>query len=365
MLEQNQKKRKKIIEFVEKHFDDAKAHDRGKGFEYRFLCPFCNGGNTQERSFDLNPVTGACRCWRASCNWRSSVEWFVKHYLDVPYQRAVEIIGGEEAETPEELQKDLRVLGEQMERYHKRSDINSERDSIDVWVRGSKPLTDEHRLFSRISAWIKDERGYNVEKFLEQHNLYVPPQIGRFDGRVLFEVRSDGDRAYLAYAFNQNLERKTLNPSGKVLSQMLYNYDKVKRNRVIIVCEGIFDSARLYSYGFGATSLFGVNASPRQLRMLSDTNAEEICVALDHGTLKRAKELAMEIGEYIPDKRVSILRIDEKQWISSLKFEKGTDPDDLSEKQFMEYWKHRLRKASGEKDRLRIKLKKLARRSNN
>jgi|AntRauTorcE11897_2_1112592.scaffolds.fasta_scaffold02076_5 DNA primase len=359
-MEQNEKRTSKIIDFVEAHFPDATAHNRGQGVEYRFLCPFCHGGNNSEAVFDLNPVTGACRCWRATCDWRSSVEWFVMHYLDVSFERAVEIVSGEKASNLEELRADLQVLEKQFERRHKRSEVEPEHESIDTWVQGSKPLK-AHPLREKVESWIKDIRGYDVDTFLSQHELYIPPQMGQFKGRVLFEVKSDGDRAYLAYAVDRSLERKTLNPSGKILSQMLYNYDRVKNGKILFVCEGIFDSARLLSFEAYATSLFGVNISPRQLRLLADTKAEEIVVCLDHGTEKKARDIATKIGEFAPDKKVSILRINEKHWQMGFPFEKGMDPDDLSEEQFLTYFKYRIRKSQGERDRLRIKMKKLGR----
>jgi hypothetical protein len=363
MLQHNEKKTKKIMEFVEAHFPDAEAHNRGRGLEYRFLCPFCEGGTTREAVFDLNPYTGACRCWRASCDWRSSVEWFVKNYLDVSYERAVEIVSGEKATSLEELQADLQVLEKQLSRRHTRSEVNPDHESLNVWVRGSKPLKG-HMMEEEIRQWIQDIRGYDVEDFLDKHNIYVPPQIGRYKGRILFEVKSDGDRAYLAYAVDRSLERKTLNPSGRVLSQMLYNYDRIKNGKVLFICEGVFDSARLMSFGFYATSLFGVNVSPRQLRLLADTKAEEIAVCLDHGTESKAKDIATKIADFAPDKRVSVIRINKKHWKMGFPFEKGMDPDDLSEEQFMTYFKHRLRKTKGVEDRLRINLKKLAKSRN-
>ena len=352
-MEQNPKKIKKIKRFVEKHFPDATSKKVSGGEEYRFLCPFCRGGRTREVSFDLNPVRGACRCWRASCGWRSSIEWFVKHYLGVSYPRAVEIVGAGEAGTVEEVMADLKML-EELNTNQIDEDYGSE-DVVTAWIDGATPLDESDWLIQKdVKEWIENKRGYDFEEFSSIHEIWVPPQIGAYEDRVLFSIECRNSVGYLLYAIDNRVEPKTLNPSGKVLSNMIYRWDEIKNSRVVFVCEGFFDAARLTSYGYNATCLFTTYISNRQAFLLSEMAAEEICFIFDHGVESLAREAAKLVSEYSPDKDLSVINICEEYYIGD-NWKDGIDPDDLTEDEFLAYYSMRSKKLN-EEQKLQSKL---------
>lgn len=327
--DQSEKKRRRINKFVKKHFPNATKENRGKGEEWVFLCPFCKGGTSGEVKFNLNPERGVCRCWRASCGWRSTVEWFVAHYLDVEFPRAVEIVNGEEATTEEGVIKDLQMVEDQIERDFKTSVYESDDDTVHAWVSGSTLFSRADDAFQYdVRRWLEKDRGYDPDDFLDTHDLYKPPETSHaLNGRVLFKVQTGNSNGYLAYAYRDGLDRKTLNPPGSVLSKMLYNYDEAKKNDRMFVCEGVFDAARLMEYGLPAVCTFGVNVSETQESLMLDANLDELCFVFDHGAEEMAHEMAQQISHQDPDLIGSVLTFDEELVDN---FEPKMDPDDAS-----------------------------------
>lgn len=329
--------RQELENLIRDIFPDAKKVLRGQGLEYESLCPFCNGGRSSEISFNFNLDKGTARCWRAKCDWRGSCVKFVKDYFKVPWKSAYDMVGG----TPPENLDDILAVLDKYELNdvadYKDFELN---DRIYEWPENTKPLFKngditqinvDDEIYLQIYDWIERVRGYNPNQFFQQHNLYVPQQFGAYEGRVLFEVKSQLDVAYLAYAFDSNVTPKTLNPRGSILSNMLYNYNDARHGETIFVCEGLFDSARLKSYGFHAVSIFGTNLSSQQLLLLDQTNAKEIVICLDYGMDIKSQFLVKELDKYLEDKSVSYLSIEKE----------NADPDDLSEEEFLIYYSRR------------------------
>lgn len=355
----NPKKIKKVKLFIENHFPDATSKEVGGGEEYRFQCPFCHGGDKGEVSFDLNPHSGAARCWRASCAWAGSVEWFVSQYLDVDFPRAVEIVGGGVATSLEELNADLKMLSKHSRTAHKGNLEIKNDETVSAWIDGAVPFEEAPlKMSTEIKKWIQNIRGYDFEAFTEMHDIWVPPQRFAWEGRAMFSLKCEDNLGYLLYAMRPGMDPKTLNPHNKVLSNMLYKFEHVKHSPVVFICEGFFDAARILSWGLSATPLFSTYLSPKQIQMFSEMDAKELCICFDAGVSKIARKAANELAEYIPDKRISILRLD-KKYLPKGVWHEGIDPDDLTEEQFLNLWPHRLKRLGGQEDNLKVNLMKL------
>lgn len=307
-------------QFINEHFDHYMVTSRGGGNEIEMLCPFCKGGRSQEESFNLNLRRGAGRCWRGKCSWQGSFVYFVKSYLDCDWATAYKIAGGEPPADIDELIGFLNTLNIDFEE----EPFVFKDVEIYAWVESSQPVI-EAENFDEISDWIENVRGYDVDEFLDTHELWVPKYKGRYDDRVIFKVRTCGRTAYLAYSYNPMLKRKTLNPPGQVLSNMLYNYDNVKNSSVVILTEGIFDAARAMSYDFAAMCGFGLAISDEQIFLLSELAAKEIVICYDHGCDHIAKALIKRIAPFMGGKTLSYMSIKKK----------GADPDDLTEEEFL------------------------------
>jgi hypothetical protein len=340
--------KKNLLEFIGNHFDRREERSSSStGEEIRVYCPFCHGGPKQEFSFDINVSKGAVRCWRATCAYSASAGWFLKDFLDIPYHKAMEILEGEGVSSVDNLRLEAKHLESSLENKHRGFDLAALGETIDIWPNHCNDL-DWRNGFEDVSEWIEN-RGYDPEEFMDQHRLYWPEQIGRMEGRVLFEVRTLMHRTYLAYAIYPEVQPKTLNPPGAVLSRMLYNYNSVLSSETVFVCEGIFDAARLISWGLSAVALFGVNISIDQVYLLSKLKAKEICVLLDNGADDKAVKVVQTLAEFISHKKISMATIERE----------GADPDELSEEEFLRYFKKRSFYLNNEKDILKQKVASL------
>lgn len=63
-------------------------------------------------------------------------------------------------------------------------------------------------------------------------------------------------------------------PKHIQVSKLLYNYDSVKGNDVIVVVEGAYDVMAFYEIGIPACAVFGSSISKQQYRMLMKTGAD-------------------------------------------------------------------------------------------
>jgi hypothetical protein len=320
--------------FIDDHFGEY-THDARD--QMVMICPFCHGGQHEEVTFKINLAKGVANCYRkAKCNWTGSVIMMIKDYLDCDWQTAYRIGGGT---PPEDIDDILGVLA-QAKGAFTALDLgydHAHAPKINVMPRGAIPV-DESPIFDDVMDWLYYTRGYNPDEFIECHDLlYAPGE--RFHGRVLFKVESDDNYAYQAYTYDRDKAfefdsfrgaktlddvRKTLNPPGEVLSRLLYNYNWVKRARIVFITEGTFDAARVMEHGFFPVCVFGCNISTQQAMLMADLPAEEIVVCLDHGTDDVATEMLQTLRRFCGKKRLSLMSIDVP----------GADPDNLAQEDF-------------------------------
>jgi DNA primase len=326
----------KLEDFVRRTFPEGKISQKITGNEYRTTCPFCKGGDSREVSFDINLDSGVARCWRASCGYRASAAWMVKELLEIPYPQALEIVGGQVSD--DDIISSLILATE--ENHH--GIITRRFDPIEAWEESFVKINSIED-YPEIFNWITS-RDYCPYKFEEQHDLYYPEQEGRFYGRVIFKISTLDSWAYLGYRFKQIVEPKTMNPKGVRLSEMLYNYNEARSGRALFVCEGIFDTARLKSWGYSAVSIFGSSVSERQNYLLSRVKSDEIIFCMDNGTLEKSMAFANSLANVCRNKRISVM---------DLKRE-GSDPDSIGEEEFIEYYNDRKIVSINEYDLMRV-----------
>jgi hypothetical protein len=306
--------------------------------EIRTYCPFCLGGaDHKDRdfdfSFDINVEEGVCRCWRASCQWADSIETLVMEMYGVEYQKAKEILYGDFDDDLEKLKFSVKSIEKPTLVERDSQDFESLPDGIEKIC--------SFNLDRDLAEWIS-ERGYEPRSFVRTHNLYYPPSYrDKFEGRVLFGVNTLDRRSYLAYSY-KGVEPKTLNPSGQTLSRMLFNYEELRFNKpdFVFITEGVFDACRLIQFGLKAVCVFGVHPSEVQCELLSNLEADEYAICFDNGAYDKMLDFKEKLMPFLNDCRVSIVDINEKDYIGDDFFE-GMDPDDLNKKQFRHFFKNR------------------------
>ncbi len=337
---------------MSRHWPGAIKKEAHGGSEFRFTCPFCGGGRTKELSFDLNIKKGTAQCWRAKCGWRGTSNWFLSQYLNISPKEAFDLLSGEIEISVETLITEIEELRDTLS---KRFDLPDEKvfKSFDsFWA--SCEILDGSDLEEEIVEWIASDRDYDPDEFLQLHTLLIPPPLEEWEGRVVFQVETNEMVAYQLYAFAPDLHPKTLNPGGEVLSSFLYNYNEIKDSpEPLFVTEGIFDAARLTSWGYNAVCTFGTNMSEYQAYLLSRTRAEEICMLYDNGADDKAKTAIKMLAQHCYEKELTRISITTED----------ADPDDISEDEFLNFYDRRTRYVP-EIDRMKRKLMKAQNRWN-
>lgn len=298
--------------------------------EIKIVCPFCGGGHRGDATFDLNIVKGVGRCWRANhCDWRGSVYNLVMDLKQVDFKTAKNLIDSKDY-SPEFL----KMCFDSLEKENK----EEEQDDGPFLVEyDGDPIQDSPKLEEVIDWLIR--RGYDPDKFMSDHEMFWPVQDFNGFGRVGFRVSSLESSAFQLYTYDKSKQDlKTYNPKGSYLSKLLYNYNNVYKNRdTIFVTEGIFDCARLMSWGLDAVCIFGVNLSEEQIALLYTSECEEICVCLDNGTHSavygsgKSPGIIKNIRSVVKDKYISAINIEKE----------GADPDSLTRREFLLYYDRR------------------------
>lgn len=323
------KPREKLLRYIDTHFD---PDDIG-GDELHFTCPFCEGGRSRERSFYMNMDKGAGLCHRASCGWRGGAVKFVAETMGIEFDEAAEMLDMGVLINDDTLSESLLLLnrvqlGEEVKPFFSDFEIPFEYEDV---------LTSLEK--DEIYEWI-EKREYKPFDFLNRDHRIVVPTSTYYNisdtkkictiGYVCFMVSTKDQKAYILYDYTGKNKHKTINPPAKVLSRMLYNYNRVEQGRTdtVFIVEGIFDAARLIQRGLDAVAIFGTNISEQQVYLLSRLPQDEICICLDHNTKKKTKAIFDLLKERIVDKDLTYMRIEKE----------GEDPDSLSEELFWEYF---------------------------
>jgi len=336
--------KRNLEKFVEKYWPGAIRKEAHGGSEFRFLCPFCHGGRSKELSFDLNVKKGTAQCWRAKCGWRGTSNWFLSQFLNISPKEAYDLLSGEIEISVDTLIGEIEELKLSLAR---RFDLPTENEfkSLDGFWRSCEFLS-ESDIEDEVFDWIENVRKYDTEEFFQCHTLLKPPPLDDWEGYVVFEVETNDMIAYQLYAFRPGVMPKTRNPKGDVLHLFLYNYNSVKFGEFpVFVCEGIFDAARLISWGYQAVCTFGTNMSEYQAYLLSRIQSSEIVLCYDNGAEDKAKTAIKLLNQHCYEKELTRMFLDIED----------IDPDKLTEDQFLNFYNKRTRYVK-EIDKMKRKL---------
>lgn len=93
--------------------------------------------------------------------------------------------------------------------------------------------------------------------------------------------------------------KKVRYPKGSKTSYMLYNFDRVRHCKRIVIMEDSFSTMALgIGRKTGGVGSFGTSISAHQLAMLLTTDAEEIVFMWDEDAIDKAYEEAERMGEF-------------------------------------------------------------------
>lgn len=190
-----------------------------------------------------------------------------------------------------------------------------------------------------------NRRGYQRDIIMQLKPRFC--NGGTYSGRIIFPFTCDGHSSFVAYATNQFLEPKTLNPKGSNNADLLFGYDLFPNVNEIVLVEGITDLIRLAHWGYAAFALLGSSISTIQTFLLFKHVAEEIIVCYDGditindswiGEEKSKKfkrkgiiSLVRELIDFVP-KKVTFALVNDPH----------ADPDSLTQEQFKKIYDGRV-----------------------
>lgn len=324
--------------FIEKEFNTKIS-----GRNLYFNCPFCKETSGQNYWFSPDKeykhkesgkiLKGLGRCFK--CALTHNTLSFIMQYKKLDFITALNFINGNEEISKQEL---LNILDNKNEVF--KDNITDLFKRNNHFISVELPPTSSKILPKKLKHWFQDVRSYPLEmlKMLNVHYCWGSHhdlKLMSFRNRAIFPIETGGIRAWQAYNFDLNSEySKTRNPSEPVMQNILFLYENVKNEKLIIIHEGIFDVLRSLTRGFSPVGLLGKHLSFTQAYFLAKTKAQELCVCLDSYT-EKGKE---KIQAYKNASRLSMLCDKE---ITVMELTGGYDPDDSPEKLFLKCFNKR------------------------
>ena len=342
----------------------AKRNNSRPG-EYIWDCPFCDT-DKKHHDYTFNVKKQIGNCWRGQnekCESGHNLATLVSLYYGVDFEKAKEFIKKSFDGGPI-LEKIRRKLSNTT-RIEDFGLIEIDEPKI-IWnmPHESQEISIPNTPGTRVALkWLTEKRKIPLEVVSLISPVWLPINVTnrwkKYNRRVLFPVRSDGNKGFLAYSTDDDdsSRAKTMNPPGSILSNMLFLYDLYRKStKPIIICEGIFDALRLFIFGYNAVCVFGTGITSAQIQLLNQLSAEEVIVCLDanasgagEGSLsKRADKMARKLrDEYFH--YISIIRLLEK------------DPDDTEFELFKQFYDKRevIRGPVGDVKKLKRILRKV------
>lgn len=267
-----------VLRFVKKHVKDYHIISNGK--EISLDCKWCSPKD-RKKKLTINSSSGLFHCW--SCNEKGNFNKFYKEYA-----------------------KRVISIGEFITEQHTvfTPTIRSESNEI--------PYPDNFRFLtdSKKSLGAKKYFNYLVDRGIteEDINYYRLGYCteGKYADRVIIPVyKKDTFVSFIARAITPDKKPKVLTPASLPgthgVKDYVYNLDRAKDTKLLLIGEGVFDAIAL---GVSGICLFGKESSPAQLAQIINTKPRRVVICLDGDAYKYALKLADQLIFHISDVRV-------------------------------------------------------------
>lgn len=238
-------------------------------------CPRCSGDKCYIRKRD-----GRSICFSGSCGSKWSYKGIVAELTGVHFNEAHKILFG--------------------------SDLSQ--DAVELKIGFSlsfDPADEEEEIVSKPVAlgfdFIPVEKSDVAIRYLAQRNILDPELIIAYDIRyqalmnaIVFPIRKNG----ILYGWQARSipplregQLRLIFPSLFNKSQFLLNYDRARYEKNLIISEGPVDCINAEVPGFGSVCSFGKAVSLTQVKMILESDAENVYVGLDRDAWKEAEAL--------------------------------------------------------------------------
>lgn len=145
---------------------------------------------------------------------------------------------------------------------------------------------------------------------------------GPLEGRIVIPIRCNGAQSWVARKIDpEDFGPKYITPDNDASNLILFGYDEIQDDSVIICVEGTFDAIRLWSYGHQAVSYLKDRLSPGQIDLLVRKCPRRLVLMPDGGD-RRANARALKDGAAL------LARFDD---VVVAELPAGADPDTSTE----------------------------------
>jgi DNA primase len=234
-------------------------------FNLSLDCPWCHKGQSH---FTVNPYKGLFNCYK--CGAKGDL-YKLQDKIGIKLIQTKSLF-----ETPTISINDLTTT---IETPSLSFDQLSERVNI------KHELSDKQIIsLPSGSSWTERAKEYMVcqRKFslktCEEYDWYYCG-VGRFAGRVILPIFDKGGPVFFQGRTIMGSRPKYLS-IGSPKSQVLWGL-AIRFNNSVVLCEGIFDAARLRQYGFSGIALLGKTISDEQLSLLKKAGVYQATLMLD------------------------------------------------------------------------------------
>ena len=166
----------------------------------------------------------------------------------------------------------------------------------------------------------------SIELFNKNGELYTA--LDRILIAIIFEGLQIG--ISLRKTKSADFPKWSHQPRGLKVNEMLYNYDRVIGENVLIVTEGMFDVWAYHEIGLPAVCTFGANISHQQYVLLLQTGAD---IVMSYDEDKAGREGTRKALELFKNKAN----------IYKVQFNEGDDPASITREELLELYGKRKR----------------------
>lgn len=287
-----------IQQYLEDSLDVAQEMSTADGTELVLReCLFC--GKPRKMYVNLDKLK--YNCFSASCDARGKVVTLIMAIEDCGIQGAREILKDllkglfKKRKPPSELAEMFQALS---------SPPVAEKGLLNV------PLPKEFQPCFNNGTWTIPQ--YLVDRKISKATLrkwnvgYC--NSGKYSGRIIIPVESDGMSTFVARDVTGQSSRKYLNPAQALQGAMLFGYDKLKKNKTLVAVEGVFDAMRLDAYGFPSVAYFGSLPRSAQTRLLQKSKPSRLMLMPDHDAQSLILKYASEVAPLFDEVRLARLK---------------------------------------------------------
>lgn len=152
--------------------------------------------------------------------------------------------------------------------------------------------------FPRLYLEYLRKRKFDPDYLINKYDLYAGPKLGSYNYRIIipiyykkrivsFTSRDVTDLSDIPY-LHSRIDHSIIDPK-----RCIYNYDRVRKGKLLLIVEGVFDVWRI---GNGTVCIFGTEFTWEQVEMVLDKEPSEIITLFDSDASDKGYRLASQFN---------------------------------------------------------------------